>query len=471
MPIVPHGAQAPPPPRHTGVMVTTVLWFRRDLRLRDHPALLAAAGAGDRVLPLFVLDEALLRPAGAARAAFLLRSLRALDTDLRSYGTRLVVRRGRPEEVLPGVVAETGATAVHVSEDFGPYGAARDRRVADALAGTPLVATGSPYAVAPGRVHTGTGRPYQVFTPFYRAWLRHGWRAPADSDPARVDWVDADTDPLPDDPSASADLRLPEAGEHAAMAAWSEFRDHLGRYPEERDRPAIEGTSRLSPYLKVGAVHPRTLLADVGPDDDGFRRELAWRDFFAAVLHHWPTSARRYFRPEFARLPYVSGRLLEERLDAWRNGRTGYPLVDAGMRQLAAEGWMHGRVRMVVASFLVKDLKVDWRHGARYFMRMLVDGDLPSNQHNWQWVAGSGMDAAPYVRVFNPVAQGRRYDPEGTYVRRWVPELRALEGAEVHEPWKASGGPPGGYPSPIVDHAVERAAALADYEELRRHRR
>lgn len=452
-------------------MATNVLWFRRDLRLGDHPALLAAAEDGDRVLPLFVLDDALLRPSGEARAAYLLRSLRALDEDLRGHGHGLVVRRGRPESVVPAVAAEVDAAAVHVSGDFGPYGATRDRRVATALGERPLIATGSPYAVAPGRVRTGAGSAFQVFAPFYRAWMRHGWRPPAHSDPTRIAWIGARSDGIPPDPDTPEEMSLPEAGERAALSAWNDFRDRLDRYGEERDRPDLEGTSRISSYLKVGAVHPRTLLADLDPGDDTFRRELAWREFFAAVLHHWPESARRYFRPELSALPYVSGRLLAKRLEAWRAGRTGYPLVDAGMRQLAAQGWMHNRVRMVVASFLVKDLKVEWTHGARHFMRLLVDGDLASNQHNWQWVAGTGTDAAPYFRVFNPVAQGRRFDPDGTYIRRWVPELRPLETRHVHEPWKAPEGPPEGYPPPIVDHGEERAAALADYEELRRHRR
>lgn len=448
--------------------MTSVLWFRRDLRLLDHPALLAAAAGGERVVPLFVLDDALLGPAGDARIAFLLRSLRALDADLREHGPGLVVRPGRPEEAVPALVAETGATSVHVSADFGPYGAARDARVAEALGAVPLVATGSPYAVAPGRVLTGAGRPFQVFTPFYRAWTRHGWRSPAASDPGAVSWTGAPSKRLPDEPAGAAGLHMPEAGERAAHAAWAAFRDRAGRYAEDRDRPDLDGTTRLSAYLKLGAAHPRTLLADLGPHDDALRSELAWREFYAAVLHHWPASARNYFRPRLRALPYVTGDLLAERLEAWRRGRTGYPLVDAGMRQLLAEGWLHNRVRMVVASFLVKDLKVEWQHGARHFLRHLVDGDLASNQHNWQWAAGSGTDAAPYVRIFNPVAQSRRFDPERTYLRRWVPELRELGREHVHEPWQAPGGPPQGYPGPIVDHGEERATALADYERLRR---
>ncbi|KAB2808987.1 deoxyribodipyrimidine photo-lyase [Pimelobacter simplex] len=448
-------------------MTPSILWFRRDLRLGDHPALLAAAGDGP-VLPVFVLDDALLRPSGAARTAFLLRSLRALDADLRRHGPGLVVRHGRPEDVVPALVRETGAAAVHVSADFAPYGAARDERVAAALAeaDAPLVRTGSPYAVAPGRLHTKGGDPYKVFTPFYRAWADHGWRAPAASDPAGVAWATAPGDDLPAEPDVDAEL--PEAGEAAARARWDAFRGTP--YDDIRDRPDLDETSRLSTYLRWGAIHPRTLLADLDARHTHaqvYRRELAWREFYAHVLHAWPASARDYFRPELKDLPYVTGREQRRRLDAWAAGETGFPIVDAGMRQLLAEGWMHNRVRMIVASFLVKDLQVEWTHGAAHFMAHLVDGDLASNQHNWQWVAGCGTDAAPYFRVFNPITQGVKFDPDGDYIRRWVPELADLSAPAVHRPWKD--GPPSGYPEPIVDHATQREEALAAYQLLRRN--
>jgi deoxyribodipyrimidine photo-lyase len=231
----------------------------------------------------------------------------------------------------------------------------------------------------------------------------------------------------------------------------------------------LDGTSRMSAYLKYGTLHPRTLLADLGPDEgsEKYRRELAWRDFYAAVLAAEPRSAREYLHPQLQRLPYATGRTFEARLGAWQRGETGYPIVDAGMRQLLVEGWLPNRVRMIVASFLVKDLHVEWTHGARHFLRHLVDGDLASNQHNWQWVAGSGTDAAPFFRIFNPVTQARRFDPAGAYVRRWVPELADVDAPAVHEPWTLPDGPPDGYPDPIVDHATERAASLDAYEALR----
>jgi deoxyribodipyrimidine photo-lyase len=437
--------------------VSSVLWFRRDLRLHDHPALHAAAADGP-VTPLFVLDDALLRPSGAPRVASLLRALRALDDDL---GGSLVIRHGDPARVVPDVVAQTQAGAVHVSADFGPYGARRDERVEQAL-DVPLVRTGSPYAISPGRVLKNDGTPFKVFTPFYKAWLAHGWRAPAGLPPKGVEYAPLESDTLPAEPELAG--HLPEIGEQAALKAWQHYRETaLGEYPDVRDRPDLDRTSRMSVHLKWGTIHPRTLLADLGARDETYRKELAWREFYANVLHHWPDSAREYFQPAMASMAHDEP---GERLTAWQQGRTGYPIVDAGMRQLLAQGWMHNRVRMIVASFLVKDLHIEWTHGARHFMAHLVDGDLASNQHGWQWTAGTGTDAAPYFRIFNPTSQARRFDPDGEYVRRWIPELRGIDGAAVHEPWTLREQPVG-YPAPIVEHAVERDAALDRYQATR----
>jgi deoxyribodipyrimidine photo-lyase len=329
------------------------------------------------------------------------------------------------------------------------------------------VRTGSPYAVSPGRVRTGAGTPYQVFTPFSRAWLDHGWRQPVDP-PTGTRWLHLDGDDVPE-PELPDGLELPAAGEQAARDRWRAFLDEdVAGYDGDRDRPDLDASSRMSVHLRWGEIHPRTMLADLGRRRSTgaatYRNELAWREFYADVLRHRPDSARSYLRPEFARMAYDEP---GQRLDAWRRGRTGYPIVDAGMRQLRATGWMHNRVRMVVASFLVKDLHVEWRHGARHFMRWLVDGDLASNQHNWQWVAGCGTDAAPYFRIFNPITQGTKFDPDGAYVRRWVPELRGVQGQHVHRPWKDPDGLPDGYPAPIVDHAEERREALARYEDIK----
>jgi deoxyribodipyrimidine photo-lyase len=447
--------------------VTSVLWLRRDLRLHDHPALHAAAADGP-VVALFVLDPRLLKPAGAPRIAFLYRTLRLLDADLRAHGGQLVVRRGDPVKTIPRIAHEVDASAVHISADYAPYGAARDRAVDEALGAIPLVRTGSPYAIGPGRVIKGDGEPFKVFTAFYRAWRAHGWRPPATAIAGRTDWhSDVPSIAIPADPRLPAGLELPVAGEDAARKAWRAYRrTALADYPEARDRPDLDRTSRMSVYLKWGLIHPRTMLADLGATDEIFRKELAWREFFASVLQAWPDSARDYFQPQFARMTYAAPN--SDAFNAWCSGRTGYPIVDAGMRQLLAEGWMHNRVRMIVASFLVKDLHIEWQHGARHFMRHLVDADLASNQHNWQWTAGSGTDAAPFFRVFNPVTQGRTFDPDGHYVRRWIPELRDVDGRAVHEPWTLD-ALPRGYPDPIVDHAVERRVALDRYRSATSH--
>jgi deoxyribodipyrimidine photo-lyase len=306
-------------------------------------------------------------------------------------------------------------------------------------------------------VRTQQGRPYQVFTPFARAWRETGWPEPLPV--AEVDWVRLPSDPeseeLLDRALEAAPPTMPTAGSAAALERWRSFvADDLADYDVARDLPADDRTSRMSAYLKVGAVHPRQLLD--GLDRSGrYATELAWREFYADVLWHRPDSAWSDLRPLSIRYDDPT-----EAIDAWRTGRTGFPIVDAGMRQLLHEGWMHNRVRMITASFLTKDLHAWWPAGAKHFLDNLIDGDVASNSHGWQWVAGTGTDASPYIRVFNPVTQGRRFDPDGAYVRRWVPELRHLDGAAVHEPWKHPLGYEADYPQPLVDHAQERLVAL-----------
>jgi deoxyribodipyrimidine photo-lyase len=434
------------------------MWFRRDLRLGDNPALNEAVGCSDEVVPVFVLDPRLWGPAGPSRRAYLGASLTALSADIGG----LVLRSGDPVQAIGDLVDETGASSVHLAADFGPYGADRDARVEEALRarGVELVRTGSPYAVAPGRVVNQERNAYSVFTPFERAWRRHGWRGPA-APPATVNW---NTSPASHDwpgTDLPPGLTLPRAGEVAARQRWQAFlTERLASYGATRDRPDLDATSRMSVHLKWGEIHPRTLLADLaasraeGSSVDRYRLELAWREFYADVLARRPESARTYYRPELGELAYDDP---GARFDAWCDGRTGFPIVDAGMRQLRSEGWMHNRVRMIVASFLVKDLHIEWQHGARHFMRWLVDADLASNMHGWQWTAGSGTDPAPYFRVFNPIDQGKKFDPDGRYIRRWVAELRDCPDAEIHEPH-----------NPIVDHAAERREALARFETVRR---
>ena len=438
------------------------MWFRRDLRILDHPALMAAIAEGP-VVPVFVIDPHLWEPAGDVRLSYLCASLRSLHESL---GGKLVIRSGNPVEVIPALCAETGATSVHVSADFGPYGIQRDADVEAALGSIPLVRTGSPYAIAPGRVTKDDGTAYRVFTPFYRAWFRHGWRAPAEAPDPSLAWIASGiaSEPLPEH-AAPAHIALPAAGETAAWVRWETFRANaLADYSEARNRPDIDGTSLLSHHLKWGEIHPRSLLADLGESDEVFRKEICWREFYADVLRQAPASIRASLDERFDRMTWADD---DAAFAAWAEGRTGYPFVDAGMRQLRAEGWMHNRVRMVVASFLVKDLHLPWQRGAREFMNWLHDGDVASNTHGWQWTAGCGTDASPFYRVFNPVMQGLKFDPNGDYVRRYVPELAHLDGARAHEPWDQPDGYALGYPERIVDHKAEREVALADYSVLK----
>ncbi|MDF3309342.1 deoxyribodipyrimidine photo-lyase [Rhodococcus sp. T2V] len=444
-------------------MDTALVWFRRDLRLGDLPTLHTVAESGARALGLFVLDNRLLTTSGDARRDFLFRSLAALDDQLDG---RLLVVKGDPVDVVPRIAKKVAAEEVHVSADYGPYGRERDAAVAEHVE---LVATGSPYAVAPGRVTKADGEPYRVFTPYFRQWLEHGWRAPIDTGPRTVEWMD------PDDVKTRR-VTIPEpesdgyaAGEAAALERWAEFcDDDLAGYEDARDRPGLDATSRMSVYLKYGNIHPRTMLRDLArrrsKSAEQYRRQLAWRDFYADILFQRPDSARGNYDRRFDHIRYDSGPDAEEAYTAWCDGRTGFPIVDAGMRQLKAEGWMHNRVRMIVASFFVKDLHLPWWRGARFFMNQLVDGDLANNQHGWQWTAGSGTDASPYFRVFNPTTQGEKFDPDGEYVRRWVPELRGISGKAVHA---LKDGRPEDYPPPIVDHAHERQEALARYGEIK----
>jgi deoxyribodipyrimidine photo-lyase len=444
-------------------MTSALLWFRRDLRLRDHPALAAASSDAEEVLACFVLDPRLEASSGPRRLQFLGDSLRQLRDDLDG---RLLVTRGQPEKRIPHIAKEIGASAVHISQDFAPFGQRRDEKVRATLESVPLVKTGSPYLVSPGRVTKKDGSPYKVFTPFLRAWREVGWREPARSGGDSVRWLDPaqlriDQCEIPDRGRA-LDLA---AGEAAALKQWNLFVDNgLQRYHEDRNRPDLKGTSRMSAYLKFGTIHPRTMVADLnlrGKGAQTYLRELAFRDFYADVLHHWPASAWRNWNSDFDAIKIDTGAAAKRRFESWKAGETGFPIVDAGMRQLRETGFMHNRVRMIVASFLVKDLHLPWQWGAEWFLDQLTDGDMANNQHGWQWCAGCGTDAAPYFRVFNPGTQGEKFDPSGDYIRRWVPELRAADDAHLRK-----GERPFGYPEPIVDHGAERAEALRRYHSL-----
>ncbi len=450
-------------------MTTSVVWFRRDLRIHDHPALTAALADGDRIAPLFVIDERLLagRFRSANRLWFMRGSVSSLAAALEIRGAPLAVVRGDPSEVVPAFAEAVAARRVVASRDYTPYGHGRDDRVAAAL-GRRGIAWGTfPGLLVqePEDVATAEGRPFRVFGSFRRAWLegpeRHILAAPEMITGAgRVDGIVVEDLLEPVTPSADLAL-LPIPGEDGARERLDRWAGSaaLDRYATDRDRLDLEGTSRLGQDLRWGLISPSAVAERCAGPGEGRRRvltELAWRDFYAHLLWHEPRLRRDSFRPA---LDQVAWERDPRVIDAWRTGQTGYPVVDAAMRQLAASGWMHNRARMIAASFLTKHLGVDWRVGEQHFMEHLIDGDPASNNGGWQWAASTGTDAQPWFRIFNPTLQAIRHDPDGAYVRRWVPELAGLSGEAVHAP------PPGTYLAPIVDHRQARALALTAYRD------
>ena len=455
-------------------MTRAIMWFRRDLRLTDNPALVRALAEHTDVVPVFVVDPNLLKNSGAPRVAYMCDALNALDN---SMGRALVYRHGDPVDVIVALANEVGADDVYVARDFAPYGRRRDAEVGQRLKdlGKRLHGVGSPYAVDPGVVTKDDGLSYSVYTPYSKRWLAHGWSAPLDA-PKDPQWHGAPTVPCEGPPvRPDIEFELPPCNEEDVHDQWNEYRlrgiEGLDGYADRRNDPSVNGSSRLSAALRWGIVHPRQLLADLvpGPSHNVFRNELAWRDFYADVMFRFPDTGWKNLNRKLDGLVHDEGPIAEERFAAWCRGETGYPIVDAGMRELVQTGWMHNRVRMIVASFLVKDLHLPWQWGAKFFMKHLVDGDIASNSHGWQWTAGTGTDAAPYFRVFNPMLQGERYDPEGNYVRRFVPELASLPSSLIHAPHdskRKGAGVPIGYVAPIVDHHVERDEALARYKAM-----
>ena len=437
---------------------TAVVLFTRDLRVHDQPALAAAAERAERVVPLFVLDDGILESEFASpnRVAFLRDALADLDDSLERRGSQFVLRQGDVVKETIRLAREVDATSIHLSEDVSRYAQARERRLAEACREARLELCVSPGVTAvPSGELTPAGRNhFRVFTPYWRRWREAGLREPVEA-PRRLrspSGLKRGSLPALDRlVRGRPSPELPKGGEiegRRRLAAWA--RSGLARYDERRDDLAADGTSRLSPYLHFGCLSPLEIVGrfETRPGAEAFLRQLCWRDFYNQLLAANPETPDRDLRPRGDR--WCDD---DEALAAWKEGRTGYPLVDAGMRQLAREGWMPNRARLVTASFLVKDLYVDWRAGAQHFFDRRVDGDLANTVGTWQWVAGVGVDARPN-RVFNPTAQGKRFDPDGTYVRRFVPELAELKGASVHEPWKTNGGlAPLDYPEPIVDHA------------------
>jgi deoxyribodipyrimidine photo-lyase len=458
-----------------------IVWFRRDLRVDDHPAL--RAGAAGPVVPVFCLDDRLLggRSASGPRTQFLLECLADLDRSLGARGAGLVVRRGPPERELVSLAREIGAGEVHFTRDATPFARERGRRMGAACeaAGIRLVGHAGLWAVDDvAGLRTGSGTPYRMFSPFHRAWLGAPRRAlvaaPVELRP--VAGVAAGRVPSLGELGLEQEVERPMGGgERAGGERLAAFLDRglSGYAAGGHDDLGGDATSRLSPYLRFGCVSPRTVEAklDDGADGEAFRRQLCWRDFYVHLLHHHPETLELELQERYRGLAW---REAPDDLERWRRGRTGYPLVDAGMRQLLAEGWMHNRARLVVGSFLTKHLGIDWREGERWFMRLLLDGDPAVNTGNWQWIASVGSDRQPvHRRLLSPTRQQERFDPDGDYVRRWVPELRGVPDAHLAEPWRMPeslalecGCVIGvDYPEPIVDHAQARREALARYGE------
>jgi deoxyribodipyrimidine photo-lyase len=459
-------------------------WFRNDLRLRDNTALEALAARVDEWLPVFVLDPRIVAGPGngGPRMRFLLDCLHRLSRDLDKRGLPLLVRQGRPEEVLPKLLHETGAQLLSFNEDVTPFARRRDNAVQRAVerTGAEVLARLDHVVFRSSEIRTASGGAYSVYSPYRKTWWRH-WklepRLPVRLRrlPAAIPGFSADKIPY----ARAVDLApdgcdVPTGGESAARRRLDRFlTTTVERYHEDRDRPDRDGTSRLSPYLRFGAISVRECFdraEEAASCEPALQRgvskwldELIWREFYSGILEEHPRVLRENYRQEYDELCWNDD---PKAFQAWCEGRTGFPIVDAGMRQLRATGWMHNRVRMIVASFLTKDLLIDWREGERFFFEHLVDGDPASNNGGWQWAASTGTDAQPYFRIFNPLAQGRRWDPEGRYVRRWISELRQVPDGNVHAPWEVD--QTGDYPPPLVDHAERRVLALERYSLARK---
>jgi len=469
-------------------MKPVIVWFRQDLRLSDQRALAAAAATGAPVIPLYILDD--VSPGawamGGASRWWLGKSLAALAQSLSALGSRLILRRGEAAATLCGFARETGADAVYTQAAYEPWASALETRAHNALGSHGIALKRYPGAVLKrtDTLRTQAGEPFKVYTPFWRALLASGPPALPEPAPGRLvapkAWPRSERlaswGLQPHKPDWSGGMAAEwQPGEDGAKARLEQFLEtRLSAYHDDRNRPDKPGTSRLSPHLHFGEISPAQCWhaaviragGTAGTGLETFLKELAWRDFAVHLLVHWPTLPEAPFKPAYARFPWADD---AAGLTAWQRGRTGFPIVDAGMRELWQTGYMHNRVRMIVASFLVKDLLIPWQAGQAWFWDTLVDADLASNAASWQWVAGCGADAAPYFRIFNPVSQGMKFDPDGAYVRRFVPELSLLPADVIHAPWLAprlvldAAGVTLGetYPCAIIDHGHARTRALA----------
>ncbi len=483
---------------------TALVWLRRDLRLSDHDALLRACRDYDHVIPVFVLFEDAFSQRGkknsdscslgGAQRWWLHHSLKQLDKSLKELGSKLVFRHGDPLQVIPSLVKETGASAVLWHRIYETQIAGMDDKILKVLeaGGCKAWLQHGDLLHEPDVIKSGGGTPFKVFTPFWRNLVKMGPptkpRATPESIPAPSNWPKSlELRDFHLEAHAKWAFTIAEAwvpGEGGAKSRLRAFNDEkAARYAPDRDVPSIKGVSRLSPHLHFGEITVRQIWHSFNDATKGgfdlrfepYRRQLGWREFARHSLWHFPDAPREPLRAEFDQFPWRKGAEISHDLKAWQRGFTGYPLVDAGMRELWQTGWMHNRVRMVVGSFLVKNLRIHWMEGAQWFWDTLVDADLANNTMGWQWVAGCGFDAAPYFRVFNPVLQGQRYDPEGIYVKKWVPELKHLSPKYIHAPWEAPAAELSkagvilgeSYPKPIVDPRKGRELALQAYESMK----
>jgi deoxyribodipyrimidine photo-lyase len=442
--------------------MTAIWWIRRDLRLTDNAALHSALGAGS-VLPVFILDPA-FDSQSARRRDFLYAGLSSLDSELRKRGSYLVLRKGKPVDVLRELFDEVRAEAIYAEEDFTPYARERDTLIKRIL---PLTLLQGQTVHHPKAVLKQDGRPYTVFTPYSKVWKAQLSKIDLRPAPEKIDTPQGiRSEPLPQ----FEDQTLFPAGEAEALRRLDQFTNTaIANYHNDRNRMDLDGTSTLSPYIRFGmvglrqAVHAARNSYHVTRNTAGaeiWLNELIWREFYIQILYHFPHVAKTSFNPALANIPWRNS---QPEFEAWKEGRTGVPVVDAAMRQLKETGWMHNRARMIVASFLVKDLLIDWRWGEAWFMENLLDGDIAPNNGGWQWTAGTGTDAAPYFRIFNPVLQSAKFDPNGEYIRKWVPELRGLNARQIHTPWEFElkiAGYPG---EPIVDREIVKERTLKAY--------
>ncbi len=473
-------------------MDRAIWWIRRDLRLSDNQALNAAISQGRQVIPVFV-DDPFFKDSpyvSPRRVAFLWDGLRKLDANLRAKGSYLIIRSGSPLQVLTNLVKETGVELIYAVDDYSPYARRRDRAVAEILN---LILVGGPSSSHPNSVLKQDSSPYTVFTPYMRAWKavnRVGELSLLPSPSEISTPAGLMNESFLDNLSLTSESGF-EAGESEAQRRLRLFMGGKNpssfRYAKQRDRMDLNGTSQLSPYLRFGMISPRQVIKAAqgaisnSPNEEArqgaetWLNELIWREFYISILYHFPEVSRQSFRQNLSHIRWKNDR---GEFEAWCKGLTGYPVVDAAMRQLNQSGWMHNRARMIAASFLVKDLLIDWRWGERWFMQQLIDGDPAANNGGWQWTAGTGTDAAPYFRIFNPILQGKKFDPAGSYIRRWVPELGQVPAAHIHTPWemtiemqrKSRCRVGEDYPFPIIDHKFARQRVLAAYKNAEKHK-